>query len=196
MELRTKALAGCLILAGCGSAPPPKTEAKAPPKADPPKIKMFYASPPNPHKGEKINLCYGVENADEVTLDPPVDRVWPSFSHCLEVTPTATTTYTLTAKRGDQKVSQSVTVTSGPPALKLIEVSVNKLEVKPGEQVIVCYKAQNATRVDIKPGTYMTSRSPDGACVTDNPTKTTTYVVTASGAGGQSDSERVTVKVK
>ncbi len=141
-------------------------------------------------------LCYGVENADAVTLDPPVDRVWPALAHCIEVSPAkGTTTYTLTASQGAAKVSQSATVTPGPPRLHIIEVSINKLEVARGETVTVCYKARNASDVTIRPGNYLLHR-PDSGCVADYPAADTTYVVTAVGPGGQQDSERVTAKVR
>jgi len=52
-------------------------------------------------KGETAQLCYGVANAAKVTLEPPVERVWPSLSHCFSVSPRVTTRYTLIA--WDQK---------------------------------------------------------------------------------------------
>jgi hypothetical protein len=182
----------CLGLAACERNAPPAGAAKAP---EPVRITNFYASPENPFRGEKAMLCYGVENADAVTLDPPVDRVWPALTHCIEVVPAKGTTYTLTASRGASTASQSVTVTPGPPRMKLIEVSINKLEVARGEMVTVCYKARNASEVTIRPGVYML-HGPDSGCVADQPEADTTYVVTAVGPGGQRDSERVTAKVR
>ncbi len=61
------------------------------------KILTFYASPPAIHRGEKTLLCYGVANARKVAIDPYVDGVWPSNSRCIEVSPSKTTTYTVTA---------------------------------------------------------------------------------------------------
>jgi hypothetical protein len=156
---------------------------------------MFYASPEHPPADEKTLLCYGVENADEVRLEPAVDRVWPSPTRCLEA-PARTATYTLTALRGNEKVSQSVKVTPVPPKVKLIEVSINKLEIAQGELVTVCYKAKDAASVTVNPGIWIEPHHPDSGCVRDNPLQSTTYVVTTTGAGGDTDSERVTARVK
>lgn len=75
------------------------------------KILAFYASPPSIHRGEKTLLCYGVGNARKVTLDPPVDDVWPASSRCMEVSPKATTTYKITATDENGKsVEQSAEI--------------------------------------------------------------------------------------
>lgn len=56
----------------------------------------FYASPNVIHRGESAELCYGVSNAKNVKLEPPAQPVWPSGARCVSVSPTKTTTYTLT----------------------------------------------------------------------------------------------------
>ena len=63
--------------------------------------------------GETTQLCYGVENAKTLKLDPPVEPVKPSYHHCLEIAPKKTTTYTLTADDGaghTKSLSLEVTV--------------------------------------------------------------------------------------
>ena len=75
------------------------------------KILNFYATPPSVHRGESVQLCYGVSNAKVVKLEPQTNSVWPSFSRCVEVAPTKTTEYTLTAEDGNgNSKSSSVTV--------------------------------------------------------------------------------------
>ncbi len=59
-------------------------------------IQNFYATPAVIHRGETVPLCYGVANAKTVKLEPQSNPVWPSYSRCVDVTPTKTTTYTLT----------------------------------------------------------------------------------------------------
>lgn len=61
------------------------------------KISSFYATPNVIGKGQTAQLCYDVTNAEKVELAPPVERVWPSLSRCFEVSPRATTRYTLSA---------------------------------------------------------------------------------------------------
>jgi hypothetical protein len=59
-------------------------------------IQNFYASPGEIRRGATVQLCYGVANAKTVKLEPQSNPVWPSYSRCVDVTPTKTTTYTLT----------------------------------------------------------------------------------------------------
>ena len=61
-------------------------------------IQSFYGSPGVVKRGETAQLCYGVANAKTVTLEPQSEPVWPSYSRCVDVKPTKTTTYTLTAQ--------------------------------------------------------------------------------------------------
>jgi hypothetical protein len=63
-------------------------------------IQSFYASPGAVHHGESVQLCYGVANARTVKLEPQPNPVWPSYSRCVDVAPTKTTTYTLTVQDG------------------------------------------------------------------------------------------------
>ena len=73
-------------------------------------IQMLYATPAI-HRGETGQVCFGVANAKSVTLEPQQSKVWPSHNLCVDVKPTKTTTYTLTATGADGKnVSQQVTV--------------------------------------------------------------------------------------
>ena len=41
------------------------------------KILSFYASPGLIHRGETVDMCYGVSNAKTVKLDPPEGNVCP-----------------------------------------------------------------------------------------------------------------------
>lgn len=63
-------------------------------------IQAFYANPGAVHRGETVQLCYGVANAKTVKLEPQPNPVWPSYSRCVDVEPTKTTTYTLTIDDG------------------------------------------------------------------------------------------------
>jgi hypothetical protein len=63
-------------------------------------IQAFYANPGAVHRGESVQLCYGVANAKTVKLEPQPNPVWPSYARCVDVKPTKTTTYTLTIDDG------------------------------------------------------------------------------------------------
>lgn len=73
-------------------------------------IQNFYGNP-QIRRGQSAQLCYGVANAKKVTLEPQSNPVWPSYSRCVDVSPTKTTTYTLTASDdAGHSVSQTFTV--------------------------------------------------------------------------------------
>lgn len=71
----------------------------------------FHADAETLRRGETTELCYGVVNAVRVELDPPIEQAKPTYRHCLEIAPKATTTYTIKATdaKGNMK-SQSLTV--------------------------------------------------------------------------------------
>jgi hypothetical protein len=76
------------------------------------KILAFYASPGLIHRGDTVDMCYGVSNAKTVKLDPPEGNVWPSANRCMQVTPKKTTTYTLTIDDGKgNTANQQLTIT-------------------------------------------------------------------------------------
>ena len=61
--------------------------------------------------GGRALLCYGVSNAVRVSIEPGVEPVKPAISHCLEVFPRKTTTYTLNAEDAQgNKVTRSLTI--------------------------------------------------------------------------------------
>jgi hypothetical protein len=79
------------------------------------KILDFYASPPTVRLGEKSLICYGVNAAESVRLDPPVEQLHPAVSHCFEVAPRRDTEYKLTiADRAGHTLTQSLTIQVTP----------------------------------------------------------------------------------
>jgi hypothetical protein len=74
-------------------------------------IQNFYGNPGVVHRGDSAQLCYGVANAKVVKLEPQDNPVWPSYSRCVDVKPTKTTTYTLTAEdAAGHSVTQNVEI--------------------------------------------------------------------------------------
>ncbi|HTX33862.1 MAG TPA: hypothetical protein VME43_02540 [Bryobacteraceae bacterium] len=195
---RLAAIAFLIAGAGC-SNPPPRPAAQSSASQSAPaaaRITQFYATAPNLARGEKELLCYGVENAVSVHLAPPPQELSAALSRCVEVNPTRTTGYTLTAEgAAGPPASRELTVTVGPPHVKIIEVTVSALTVAPGDLVSLCYHIENAASVAIAPIHFHAASNPKG-CGTDTPRQTTTYVVTAIGADGSRDQEQVTVKVR
>jgi hypothetical protein len=78
-------------------------------------IMNFYAAPGAIRRGDSAELCYGVSNAKTVKIDPPLDGVWPSLNRCIEIAPSRTTTYKLTAEdAAGNKKSATLTLTVVP----------------------------------------------------------------------------------
>jgi hypothetical protein len=84
----------------------------------------------------------------------------------------------------------------GPPAAKIIEVSVNALEIKAGEAFPFCVRAINVKSWKLSAGEWRTPPDSKGGCAVDYPKQTPTYVITVVGALGETDTERVTATVK
>jgi hypothetical protein len=74
------------------------------------KILNFYA-PPAIRRAGQATVCYGVNAAEHVRIDPPVEQLHPALSHCFQVAPTKNTDYKLTAEDGaGHVVTQSLTI--------------------------------------------------------------------------------------
>jgi len=179
-----------LLLFGCGNTENHTVSAKT---AHPAKITQFYAVDKMIPKGLSGKLCYGVENAKKVELNPPSQDVWPSVSRCFEVAPTQKTTYTLTAygEDGTKDVKTAEIKVGGEPP-RIYDLRVSSLEVHPGDLVRVCFKTENAITVKGGPGKLAQGIN----CLNDNPKKTTTYKIIAYGSDRQEDTGTVTVKVR
>src|ERR1700736_888575 len=78
------------------------------------RILAFYANPPSLKRGEQANLCFGLDSAEWVRIEPGVQPLKPALTRCVSISPAATTEYTLTAGgAGGKTVSQTVTVSVG-----------------------------------------------------------------------------------
>jgi hypothetical protein len=188
------ALAASAVLSGC-AGPEKRTGVPAAAPAEGPKITQFYTTQAQVARGQTALVCYGVENANAVWLEPPRRELSAALSRCVEISPSADTTYKLTAEGEDhQAVTRELKVTVGAARAKIVNVNVSALQVKPGDLVSVCYTVEHARTVTIDPIGFRRASAPKG-CATDQPRKSTTYTISAVGAGGDKDRESVTVKV-
>jgi hypothetical protein len=79
------------------------------------RITKFYASPGVIRPGGQATICYGVNGAKKVRIEPPVEEVWPALSRCLQVTPRKDTEYKLIAEgAAGRSVSQSFVLKVAP----------------------------------------------------------------------------------
>jgi hypothetical protein len=170
-----------LALAGCQHAPPAHA-----------RIAHFKADSSFLPTGTAGKLCYGVENATKLDLNPPVEYLLPAAERCIDIAPKQTTTYTLTAWGADGGQDQkSFEVRVGPPLPRLSDLVASSTQVKRGAPVKICFKVENAQTVRAKPGKLDRRTN----CLTDYPRKTTTYKISALGPDSGEDDGTVTVKV-
>jgi hypothetical protein len=187
-------IAAAAVVGGC-SGPPKQAAVPAAAPAEGARITQFYATQAQVARGGTALVCYGVANARNVWLEPPRHELSAALARCVEVSPVADTTYKLTAEGEDgQAVTRELKVTVGAARAKIVNVNVSALQVKPGDLVSVCYTVENARAVTIDPIRFRRAGAAKG-CATDQPRKSTTYTISAVGAGGDKDQESVTVKV-
>ncbi len=92
-------MAIALVLTACPQTTP----------ASKPIISTFVANPTTLEKGNKTTLSWQVSGADTLTINP--ENIDVTGKTSLEVSPIATTTYTLTASKGTEQTSKTATVT-------------------------------------------------------------------------------------
>jgi hypothetical protein len=79
------------------------------------KILNFYATPGAIRRGGRSLICYGVNQAERVRMEPPVEQLHPALSHCFEVSPLRDTDYKLIAEdRAGHVVTERLTIKVAP----------------------------------------------------------------------------------
>ncbi len=188
---------------GCSPQPAGKTPRQEPP-ARPPKILQFYASSGEAPRGEPVLVCYGVENAAAVKIEPAVSQLSPSINRCFEVTPEKTTTYTLSATgAGGETVSESFTIKVGGRVVSAPASQNNMIrffatssaEIGAGQTSTLCYGVTNAKSVTVEPFVQPLKLS-DRFCFIVRPAETTTYTLTATARDNHKEQAQITVTVK
>jgi PKD repeat protein len=160
------------------------------PAAARPVIASFTADPTTIYAGDSTSLSWQVSGATSLAISPGVGVVTGTS---VAVTPTANTTYVLTATNATGSVTRSVPVTVAPrpvppPFIQAFQVS--PVSIIAGEQATLSWSVDGATDLQIQP---------DIGAVTGNsivvaPTATRTYQLTATNAGG-TVSRTVTLEV-
>ncbi len=189
---------------GCSSAPEPARTQPAAAAPRPARIVHFYASPGLVERGGSATVCYGVENARAVRIEPAVETLGPSPNRCFTVSPRQDTRYTLIAEGvAGAPASQSLAIrvkarAAAPPAVvPLITLfAAAATEVAAGQPVTVCYGVRGAASVRLEPEGRALPPS-EKQCFNVQPSVTTTYtLVVSGGAGGRSEREQIVIRVK
>lgn len=190
------------VLCACGSGPEKK--AAAPVKA-PPKILQFYASQGAIRPGESVTICYGVESAESVRIEPHVEDITPSLNRCIEATPAKTTLYTLTAAGAEAQDEASFTVTVDPNARPAVEASspspliqffmASATTAGKGRPITLCYGVKGAASVSLSPNLRALEPG-ERECFSATFDQTTTLTLTAKSARGVTDTEKLTITIQ
>lgn len=140
------------------------------------------ASPATITTGEVSTIAWSTANADTVSISGGIGAVSSSGSR--QVTPTSTTTYTLTANNARGPVTCNVTVTVNtqqavqPP--RIISFTATPSTITAGQSSTLTWNVENADTVDISGlGTV-----PAQGSRAVSPTASATFVITARNGGG------------
>ncbi len=196
-------LTGALVLFGCAS-PAPESETEPEPAATPKqdaqvKILQFYASPSIVNRGESTLICYGVSDAKEVHINPPVEDLWPAYSRCFSVTPSEHTTYRLTATGPGGPVTKELEIEvqgqAGFGGRSLIQLfSASETRVPAGSRVTLCYSLDgDDTTATLDPPVQKLSGK--SRCFTVALEQTTTFTLRASG-DNRNEEKQLTVSTE
>lgn len=164
--------------------------------AIPPSIGSFSASNSSIQQGQSTELSWQVRDASEVSIDPGVGRVGTSDNR--SVTPSSTTTYTLTARNPEgtsvqKQVTVSVSAAAKTKPSILIFDSGNDT-IRQGDKAKLTWATQNATEVTIEP--YGPVQPPSAGSISVNPTKDTTYTLVAKSADGVTERKQIHITVE
>ncbi|RZB33972.1 MAG: hypothetical protein SRB2_03365 [Desulfobacteraceae bacterium Eth-SRB2] len=154
----------------------------------PPPEVSFSADPQTITLDESSTLTWNVIHADTITIEPGIGSVDPNGS--LEVFPTQTTTYTLTADGMGGTTTESVTVSVNIP-LPTVSISADPETILLGESSTLSWSSTHAHTWEIDPD--VGSVTVNGS-MSVSPTETTTYTITATGPGGTASAD-VTITV-
>lgn len=182
------------LLVACGSAPPSEqAKQQAPQRA---RILQFYGANTQVVKGQPLTLCYGVEDAQSVRMEPPEVELGLSRNRCIAVSPKQNTTYILIAKGTDgQEVRQPfpVRLVAASQPVQLIR-SFDVMPAKAGQLVNLCYQTKGAASVTLSPALTPVEPAEHPRCVPVAITQQTTFLLTATDAAGNVDRMQVTAK--
>ena len=147
-----------------------------------PQFVSCQATPSNISAGEAATLRWEASNATQVTISG-LGTFGATGSQV--VMPTSTTSYVLTARGVAGESSCTATVTlSGTGVPRVLQFAANPAQIEPGGSAQLCYNVENATELSLSPSVPGFDASRNSACLTVNPSATTTYVLTARNSVG------------
>ena len=159
-----------------------------------PQIVAFTATPQTVSSGQSTADLLAGDRSDQY-LDR-TGRRHRSFAAnaCSTVTPSATTTYTLTATNAVGQVQGNLTVNVG--SVQILSFQANPGTTNYGDPTVLSWTTANATSVVLTAADLPAMTLPVNGSYTDHPTTNETYTLTAYGPGGQTVSVTISVFVR
>jgi hypothetical protein len=159
-----------------------------------PQVVVFVATPQNIDAGSSTKLCWQVTGATNISIQPGVGSNL-NANDCATVSPTATTTYTLTATNSSGQIQANATVNVG--TVKITSFTANPVtSTAAGAPVTLSWSTENATSVVLIGSEIGPQTLPANGTFVINPITNSTYTLTAYGNGGQTVSATISVFVR
>jgi len=160
------------------------------------KILSFYATSGEIRDGDREILCYGVQNAKSVRMEPPVEELRPALTRCVSVEPHANMRYRLIAEGLDGGLAEASFEVRVKPALPyILFFAVSHKEIQRGDAVTMCYGVAHANSVELQPIGWQLAPIASN-CARFYPKISHNYTLVAHGTEGLTDKERFRVGVR
>ncbi len=147
-------------------------------------VVTLTANPESIFEGESSVLSWDSANVTDAEIDQGVGTV--SLSGSLPVSPAETTTYTITVIGPEGAATDSVTITVSAPPLPIVSISATPATIASGETTELSWYSEYADTCVISPDIGAIALS--GSEII-SPERTTTYIITATGAGGSATAQ-------
>ncbi|MDA3898225.1 MAG: hypothetical protein PF482_18985 [Desulfobacteraceae bacterium] len=149
----------------------------------------FSCSPESIFIGQSATLSWSSVLADTVSIDNGIGAV--PLTGSLTVSPTETTTFTITATGAEGSVFQQVTLYVSAAQQPVVILEASNTDIFAGDSVTLSWTSTYADTCEITPDIGIVGLN---GSLTVTPSDTTTYTITANGFGGTASSS-VTVTV-
>ncbi|MBW2644169.1 MAG: hypothetical protein JRC89_12600, partial [Deltaproteobacteria bacterium] len=150
---------------------------------DPPTVSLG-ADPETILSGESATLTWSFANADTCVIKPGIGTV--DVNGSIQVSPTETTTYTITASGLGGTATDSITITVDDLSPPTASISASPTSITPGQSSTLTWTSSNAQNAHIDNG--IGAVSVDGSTFV-SPTATTTYTITVTGPTGSASAQ-------
>src|SRR6185312_3836658 len=146
-----------------------------------PQVVVFVATPQNIDAGSSTKLCWQVTGATSIKIDPGVGSNL-NANDCATVSPTATTTYTLTATNASGQIQANATVNVGQ--VRILSFTADPVtSTAAGNPVTLTWTTSNATSVVLVGADVARETLESNGSIVVHPTTNSTYTLTAYGPG-------------